>query len=642
MPGRYGFLPLLLILRFCLPCAAALAPGDDAFLDLVEKHSFKYFLENTNPENGIVNDYASNSKEPDRKYSPSSIAAVGFGLACVPAGVERGWLPRADAERLVKNTLSFFRDKMESEHGFFYHFADMETGRRYLSREVSSIDTALFLAGALTAAQYLADPEIKALAEGLYERADWKWMTNGKALLCAGWSPENGFDRYYWHQYDESMVMYILAMGSPTHPMGPEGWKAIRRIIGRYKGHEFIYSPPLFTHQFSHAFIDFRGKSDGFADYFRNSVEATLANRRFCMDNAKYFKTYGPDSWGITACMGPDGYVGYGAAPGTAIHDGTIAPAAAAGSIVFTPELSLAAMKNFYKKHKDRIWGRYGFADAFNLDRDFVASDVYGINQGPTVMMLENYRSGLIWKLFMSLPQVQRGMKEAGFGAGPYIALNKKVLPFTETAVYFPDRKPSVTVKRAADTVKPEDLGPDSPLWKRAKAIILDRKLITRGFSRQKDYRVKFDLLANSAYLFARISARDSQVVAAPPGTGTENYDSAELFMDPLNDRFRWDGTDDLQFVFSPGEDGKLRVKEERHGDRASGACRVVSFSRTPGGWSAVLAFDRAALKIGDGPIGFNPAARNVDVSPESDARLEWYFHTPAIYLGVMNIEKAK
>jgi hypothetical protein len=391
---------------------------------MVEKRSFRYFLDCTNPANGLVLDRADNKREPDFNYAPASIAAVGFGLAALAAGADRDWIGKNAAAEQVRKTLAFFYGEMESVHGFFYHFVDMETGERVWNCELSSMDTALFLAGALTAARYFADPEITALADKLYQRADWKWMADGSAGLHMGWTPEKGFLwkpekgflSYYWDQYNESMVMYILAMGSPTFPLSPESWKAIKRPKGSYKGHELILSPPLFTHQFSHIFIDFRGKSDGFADYFKNSVEATLANRQFCIDNADLFKTYGPNSWGLTAAIGPDGYKAYGAPPGAANHDGTVAPSAPAASIVFTPEESQAALRSLYKNYREELWGRYGFSDSFNLDRNFFASDAYGINQGPTVLMIENYRSGLIWKLFMSLPQVQDGMKAAGFG----------------------------------------------------------------------------------------------------------------------------------------------------------------------------------------------------------------------------------
>jgi len=499
---RSFVLLFLALLTVCPSRLSAIDKKDVEFLEMVEGRSFQYFVKAVNPANGLVLDKASNSKAPDFKYAPASIAAVGFGLAALTAGAERGWIGKDAAAGQVRTTLEFFSEKMESEHGFFYHFVDMETGKRVWDCELSSIDTALFLAGALTAAQYFDTPEIKALARKLYERVDWKWMANGSPFLTMGWKPGKQFLPYVWGDYNESMVMYILAMGSPTFPLTGKSWEALKRTRGIYKGHELIISPPLFTHQFSHAFIDFRGKRDAFADYFENSVQATLANRQFCIDSAASFKTYGKDSWGLTASIGPDGYRAYGAPPGPALHDGTIAPSAAAASIVFTPEYSLSAMKHWYAKYRNDLWGNYGFADSFNLDRDFFAPDVYGINQGPTVLMIENYRSGLIWKLFMSRPEVRKGMEAAGFGG--HAALSAvPAQPPVEMAAYFLHKRPFLKVERIGDALKPEDLRLGAATWGKArKSVELDKKYLQSGFNFQPDYRVKADLLANSRYFF--------------------------------------------------------------------------------------------------------------------------------------------
>ena len=510
MVSKFSFFLLISLFTVCQPRLFSMDKKDAEFLDMVEKQSLQYFVNCTNSANGLVLDRASNSKSPDFKYAPASIAAVGFGLAAITAGAERGWISKTAAEEQVKTTLKFFSEKMESEHGFFYHFVDMETGKRAGDCELSSIDTALFLAGALTAAQYFENPDIKDLAKKLYERADWKWMANGSVYLSMGWTPEKQFHPdtntktfipYEWSNYNESSILYILAMGSPTFPITADSWKAIKRPRGSYKGHALIFSPPLFTHQFSHAFIDFRNKRDAFADYFENSVQATLANRQFCIDNAKSFKTYGKDSWGLTACIGPDGYKAYGAPPGPAVNDGTVAPSAAAASIVFTPDYSISALKYWYSKYHDALWGNYGFADSLNIDRNFFASDAYAINLGPTVLMIENYRSGLIWKLFMSLPEVQKGMREAGFGGAD--GARGPSEPAPEMAAYFLDKRPLIKVEKIGDDIAPEDLKLGSGVWKKAKkSVELDNKYLQNGSNRQPDYRVKADLLANDRFFF--------------------------------------------------------------------------------------------------------------------------------------------
>lgn len=639
MSLRFSALLLISLFTVCQPNLSALNQKDAEFLDMVEKQSFQYFIKAVNSANGLVLDKTSNSKAPDFKYAPASIAAVGFGLAALTAGAERGWISKDAATEQVRTTLEFFSEKMDSVHGFFYHFVDMETGKRVWDCELSSIDTALFIAGALTAAQYFESHEIKGLAKNLYERVDWKWMANGSPLLTMGWTPEKGFLPNSWSDYDESMVMYILAMGSPTFPLTADSWAAVRRTRGKYKDHELILSPPLFTHQFSHAFIDFRNKRDAFADYFENSVQATLANRQFCIDSSASFKTYGADSWGLTASIGPDGYKAYGAPPGPALHDGTVAPSAAAASIVFTPEYSISAMKYWYSKYRNELWGKYGFADSFNLDRNFLAADAFGINQGPTVLMIENYRSGLIWKLFMSRPEVQKGMKEAGFSEAAAKPAGHSDPP-VEMAAYFLHKRPFIKVERIGDAFLPENLKLPSTLWKKAKETVeLDRKYLQSGFNRQPAYKVKASLLANSRYLFLKLEVRDSELVSSHPDEYMYKDDSLEVYIDSSNNKFAWGGADDYQVILSPAPGGGMRVREFFHPERTAGAYRIVDSTVTALGYEAVLALERAVFGIGDGRVGFSLAARNIDSVLKSDAKFNWFFLEPATYLGELRIK---
>ncbi|MCX5793121.1 MAG: hypothetical protein NTY45_13030 [Elusimicrobia bacterium] len=636
MVSKFFFFLLISLFSVCQPHLSAMDKTDAEFLNLVESQSFQYFVKAVNPANGLVLDKASNSRSPDFTYAPASISAVGFGLAALAAGAERGWISKDAAEAQVKTTLRFFSEKMESEHGFFYHFVDMGTGKRVWDCELSSIDTALFLAGALTAAQYFESPEIKDLAKKLYERADWKWMANGTPFLTMGWKPGKTFLPSVWSDYNESMVMYILAMGSPTYPLIAESWEAIKRPRGKYKGHELIISPPLFTHQFSHAFIDFRNKRDGFADYFENSVQATLANRQFCIDSSASFKTYGENSWGLTASIGPDGYKAYGAPPGPALHDGTVAPSAAAASIVFTPEYSIAAMRNYYARYRTDLWGRYGFADSFNIDRDFFAPDAYGINVGPTVLMIENYRSGLIWRLFMSRPEVQKGMKAAGFGKASARAQE----PAVELAAYFLQKRPFVNVERVADAAKPDDLALNSGLWKKAgKSVELDAGYLQSGLNRQPGYKVTAKMLASSRYFFFRFEVKDSELVSTHPEERMYEDDSIEVYLDSSDNKFAWGGADDYQIILSPAAGG-VRVREFFHPERTAGACRIADSAVTAGGYEAVLALERQVFGLGEGRVGFSLAARNIDRKLGSDAKFNWFFLEPATYLGELQIIK--
>lgn len=394
-------LPLLLALTIVSISKADMT--DEAFLDKLEYASILYFAEEANPKNGLV-------KDSSRPGAPCSVAAVGFGLTAMCIGDARGWIDRDKAYDRVLRTLKAFRDDVPNEHGFFYHFLDMRMGSRTWNSELSSIDTALFLAGALFAGEYFKGTEVEKIAGEIYERVDWLWMMNGKPVMCMGWKPDSGFLWYYWDSYSEAMILYALAIGSPTHPIPKDAWFAWKRPVDLYKGYEVVYctTGSLFTYQYSHAWIDFRNLYDGKVNYFENSINATKANREFCIDNASKYKTYGENSWGLTACLGPEGYKGYGAKPGEGISDGTIAPCGMAGAIVFDPQASLSGLKYLYDNHKDFLYGKYGFKDAFNLNKDWWAEEYLGIDVGITLIMIENFRSGLVWEKFMKLEAIKK------------------------------------------------------------------------------------------------------------------------------------------------------------------------------------------------------------------------------------------
>lgn len=388
-----------------LMCSSPLyaASSDEIFLDRIQYDSILYFVKEMNPANGLI-------KDSSRPGSPSSVAAVGFGLTSICIGESRGWIDKSDAYDLVLKILKTFRDTVPNERGFFYHFLDMRTGQRAWGSEVSSIDTALFLAGALFAGEYYKGTEVERIANELYERVEWPWMLNGKKILCMGWKPEEGFLPYYWDSYSEAMVLYALAVGSPTYPIPAEYWFEWKRPTDSYKDYKVIYcyTGSIFTYQYSHAWIDFRHLYEGSVNYFDNSVNAVKANRQFCADNSGKYKSYGEDSWGLTACLGPDGYRGYGAKPGEAFNDGTIPPCGMAGSFPFDPSGSMNGLKKLYMEHKDFLYGKYGFKDAFNLDKGWHAEEYLGIDVGITVLMIENYRSGVVWDKFMSLSGIKR------------------------------------------------------------------------------------------------------------------------------------------------------------------------------------------------------------------------------------------
>ncbi|MDD5427852.1 MAG: glucoamylase family protein [Candidatus Omnitrophica bacterium] len=406
MTIKKPFLILLTVISF-LSLIRPAYPSDEEFLTKLEYDTLHYFAGESNTANGLI-------KDSSRPGAPCSVAVVGFGLTALCIGDSRGWIEKGQAYERVVKILTTFRDTIPNEHGFFYHFLDMRTGSRAWNSELSSIDTALFLAGALFAGEYFKGTEAETLAKEIYDRVDWQWMMNGRKIMCMGWRPEYGFLPYYWDSYSEAMILYALAIGSETHPIPAESWYEWSRPEGEYAGHRLIYcyTGSIFTYQYSQAFIDFRGLYEDVSgiNYYTNSVSAVQANREFCIEGSAQYETYGENSWGLTACIGPKGYKGYGAKPGEAMNDGTIAPSGMAGSIVFDWEKSLAGLKYLYDNHKSFLYGKYGFKDAFNLDLNWWSEEYLGIDQGITVIMLENYMTGLVWEKFMQTGPIKKWM----------------------------------------------------------------------------------------------------------------------------------------------------------------------------------------------------------------------------------------
>jgi len=396
----------------------SLSASDEAFLEDLEHRSFQYFWEQANPRTGLVLDRTrtDGSLADEDHRSVASIAATGFGLTALCIAAERRWIQPREARARVRNTLRFFAEQALQEHGWFYHWLDGSTGERRWKSEVSSIDTALLIAGALTARQYFHDDaEIVRLATKIYERIDFPWMLNSHpTLLAMGWHPETGFLKSRWDDYSEHPVLYLLAIGSPTHPITPQSWYAWKRNWNHYDGYTYLGKTPLFTYQYSHAWVDFRNRRElkgEHIDYFENSVKATLAHRLFCIDLAKEFSGYGPNIWGISASDSIKGYVAWGGPPRDLAIDGTVVPYAAAGSLMFIPQLASAALRTMRERYGERIYGKYGFVDAFNPNTGWVNRDVIGIDLGITLLSAENARTGNVWRWFMRNPEIPKAME---------------------------------------------------------------------------------------------------------------------------------------------------------------------------------------------------------------------------------------
>jgi hypothetical protein len=400
-----------------------LTPADEALLEDVSRRAFNYFWEQTDESTGLTRDRARVDGSPQIPYlrNVSNIAASGFGLTALAIGAERGWIAPDQARERARAGLSFFAHRAEHQHGWFYHWLDAETGKRIWRSEISSIDTALLLGGILTVRQYFSqDPEIAALATLIYHRIDFPWMLNAnRSLFSHGWTPEDGFLPYHWDQYSEHTLLYLLGLASPAHPIPPQAWHAWQRDTNSYAGQSFIGSAPLFTFQYSHAWVDFRGRREQTTgiDYFKNSVTATLAHRAFCRDLSREFASYSDNVWGISASDSLKGYAAWGGPPRDRRIDGTIVPSAAAGSLMFTPEAALAALRTMREKFGDRVYRRYGFRNAFNPVTGWLSEDVIGIEIGITLLSAENLRTGFVWKWFMRNPEVPHAMERAGLRA---------------------------------------------------------------------------------------------------------------------------------------------------------------------------------------------------------------------------------
>jgi len=428
----------------------------DKDLERLQKDAFSYFLNETNPTNGLVPDNT-------RKGAHASIAPTGFALAAYPIAVERSFITRAEAVERTLTTLRFFWNSPHGTQsdatgfkGFYYHFLDMKTGRRAWESELSTIDSTYLLAGALTAATYfdrneVEEREIRTLADELYRRADWQWAQNGEATVTMGWKPESGFLRYRWEGYNEALILYALGLGSPTHPLPEESYSAWTRTF-RWKslyGHEHLYAGPLFIHQLSHMWIDFRGIQDEFMrrkgiDYFENSRRATYVQQQYAIRNPKRFKGYGEYIWGVTASDGPgpaelriDGverrfydYMARGVPYGP--DDGTLAPWAVIASLPFAPEIVLPTIACFDETFP-QLTSKYGFKCSYNptfidgSQQGWVAKGYYGLDQGPTLLMIENYRSEFLWLLMRNCPYIVNGLRRAGFANGWLGSINRNL-----------------------------------------------------------------------------------------------------------------------------------------------------------------------------------------------------------------------
>jgi hypothetical protein len=396
------------------PVQPVLTADDDHFLNDLEYSNFRFFWEQSNPLTGLIKDRA-NIRSGDRNIL-ASIAATGFGLTAICIAERRGFVPATQARDRVLATLRSLWDWQPNHRGFYYHWLNIDTGERVVDSEVSSVDTAILLCGVLMCKSHFVDEKIVRYATQIFNRVEWSWLSEDTPLLPHGWTPEMGFLPYRWDFYSELMMMYLLGLGSTTFPLDENTWNVWKRLTFEFDGIRYIGSyAPLFIHQYSQAWFDFRGKHDRYADYFENSIRATDVHRRFCLDLAKQFPDYSNDLWGITASDSEHGYVVWGGPPETGPIDGTVVPSAAAGSLPFQPQATMRVLRTIKDRYGAGAWSRYGFVNAFNPLKNWYDTDVVGIDTGITMLMAENVRTGFVWETFMKNPEAQRGMERAGF-----------------------------------------------------------------------------------------------------------------------------------------------------------------------------------------------------------------------------------
>jgi hypothetical protein len=388
---------------------------DDQLMDEIERAAFDFFWTEASPSTGLIRDRAPASGGGTSAFA--SIASTGFGLTALCIGDKRAYGDAAQIKSRVLATLNFLANAMPNVHGFYYHFVGIDTGARFSNTvELSDIDSAILFCGVLFAREYYNDPQITTLANTILQRADWQWFLNAGTMYSMQWTPEAGFSSSRWDHYSELMMMYLLGLGSPTYPIPASSWTAWSRPPISYAGFNYIFGDsPLFVHQFSHAWFDFRNKTDVLGiNYFQNSIDATKAHKFFCQDLHSQFSDYADNLWGITASDYVHGYTAWGGPPTAGPIDGTIVPCATAGSLAFDFTECIAVLRNIRGTYPN-AWKRYGFVDAFNPLINWYDTDVIGIDLGISMLMAENQRTGLVWQTFNSGAEVQAGMTAAGF-----------------------------------------------------------------------------------------------------------------------------------------------------------------------------------------------------------------------------------
>ncbi len=542
---------IILTFAMCLLSFDALAADYDDFLNTVEKKAFNYFIDATLKDNGMT----LNTTE---ECAPATNAASGFMLSALVVGTERGWINRQDAYLLALKTLKTFKN-MEKTEGFTYHYFNVRSCDRMWASEISCIDTAIFLSGVITIGEYFKGTEVECIADELYAQTNWQWFLDGEKTLQMSWKPENGFSGRI-DSFSEGILCYVLAMGSTTHAIPPDCWDSFTRPVSTYDGYKMIYvsDGSLFQYLFPLAWLDLRDKHDKYADYWQNAIKAVKANKQFCLDKTESYLTYKEGFWGLSASLAEyDGYKNFGAKPGRNFYSGAVAPYAVAGSIPLVPDFAITDYKNMYDRLPNAV-AEYGLTDAFNIGQKWASPYYISIDEGLTLLMIENYRTGLIWKYFMQNKYVKKGIEAAGFEPGkqddPSDACTRPGNPNDKVIV----KNISISKKIDGDLSKWES---DPQVSK----IILTTKdnrnvELTVGYIKDDSELSGIFYLGHDGknlYIAGRI--KDDNVVTSQTGGNIYKDSCVEVYFDTNKDGFSFDRDPyDYQFGFAPsGPDQK-------------------------------------------------------------------------------------
>jgi len=610
---------------------------EDSLLEAISKKTFNFFWYESSAATGFT-------KDRSVKYGAASTGAIGFTLTAICIAIERGWITYDQGLERVRKTLESLRDKAAKERGFFVHWINAHTGMRDGKSEVSSVDSALLLGGVLTCREYFKEEDIKKLADDIYLAVDWDWMMGEdkkSGQLYMGWAPEQGFKNFIkWDMFAEEMIMYLLAIGSPTHPIPPTAWDSFARPVKTYGDQTYIYhdGESMFVYVYSQCWIDFRDKHDSYADYFKNSEAAIRSNYRFCMDNAAKSKTYQEGFWGISASDGPRGYAAFAALLG--MHDGTIPPYSLCGAMPYAPDLCVPAIRKLLRDYGDKAWGEYGFCSAFNLDYNWFSTDVIGIDLGMTLLMIENYRSGFVWKTFMKNPYIQEGMRLAGFSPGTRdldVAWLNDLQKERETLGLGTGFKKL----DVAHTKQPIKLDGDLSEWTNFVTFNNDEDKEYGEILGPEDFSARFALQWDATNLYLVLDVTDDEIIAKEPRKDIYRGDCTELYLDFITQgrNFIWGDTNNFQIGLAPNCSEKHPTSWSWFQDRDPADNIVMALAPKEGGYvlETAIRWEFLNQKPAAGmAFGASVAIHDLDSKMRAmDKKLNWNFKKVAGKIGL-------